>query len=132
MQPFSMSNALVRNVMVAALLMVPLALTVFSLAATLIGTNDGTSLLDMSVLWPWLAFLSALGAMLFTVATWVRVRYAGTLGRSARVVYGLLVFLPLLAVPARVLLFHPPAALGLAVGFALFLALARVPNAGST
>lgn len=128
----SLGRAMLRNVLVAALLSVPSALVVFALVARLMGAGDGSGLLDLSVLFPWFALLTALGAALFTFGLEIARRSGVVLTRARAMLFAPLVLLPWVAVPARGLLIYPPFIVGMLVGLGVLVAAANLPSEPST
>lgn len=125
----SMGRVLVRNALVAALLSVPIALVVFSVVARAVGASDESSLLDLTVLFPWLAMLAAAGAVVFTVGLDLARRRGMIVTRGRALLFAPLLVLPWLLVPARGLLLYPPFVVGALAGLGVLLVAVKLPTA---
>lgn len=120
--------ALVRNVLLAVLIAVPITLIAYAITWEVSGEAGqggvGGKLLDLTVLYPGIAVLAALGAIPFTAAVWAVHRYRGHVSRVVVAMLSPLILLPWLLVPARGLLQWAPFGISVLIGLAVFAILA--------
>jgi hypothetical protein len=116
----SFARALIRHVLLIVLVAVPIALAMYSVIWHLSdpATSDGIvgNFLDMTIIYPGVALVSAFGALPFTWALAVVSRRRGHASRRTALLALPLVLLPWLALPMRVAFWWPPFAVSALVG----------------
>lgn len=127
-----MARVMLRHAMVLAFFSAPVALLVFGVIRWAGGHADGQPLagllLDLTVLFPGVALLAAMGAVPFSLALLLVPAKART-RKLAVAALAPLALLPCLVFPARALLVWPPFAVAVVVGLAVLVALAVYPDA---
>ena len=120
--------ALVRNVLLAVLIAVPVTLVAYAITWEVSGEASdggvGGKLLDLTVLYPGIALLAALGAIPFTAAVWAVQRSRGHASRLVVAALSPLIMLPWLLMPARGLLRWAPFGISALIGLGVFAVLA--------
>jgi hypothetical protein len=124
----SWGRVLLRNSALTAFVITPIMLLVFWIVGMIAGEGDGSGILDLSVLFPWLALLLVIGAVLFTFGVEIADRLGVALSRTTAIPFAPLVLVPWLITPARALLQHPPLIVGALVGLAVFIRVASLPT----
>jgi hypothetical protein len=121
---------MIRHLLVLAFVSIPVALMIF---AAIPSTQNGEGgflerLLDLSVIYPGLAFFAALGAVPYTIALILINRSRPSNVRMLALLATPLALLPWLLFPARYLIGIPTFAVGLALGLVILGLLAEVPR----
>ena len=128
MSPWSFPRALLRHVLVAALVTAPVLLTGYGVTQWARGAAEedslGGVLLDLTVLYPGVALFTAAGAVVLTAALALARRRAGGAGRGTLLVLSPLLLVPWALLPARAVLSWPPMLPGIVAGLLVFVLLA--------
>ena len=128
MGTWSLRRALLRHILAAVGAFAPGTLLVYGVIQSARDATDSDSLggflLDLTVLYPGIAMVAAVGAVVFTIGLAVVRRLTDGATRLTVLLLSPLVLLPWSLFPARTALTWPPALVGVIVGLVLFALLA--------